>query len=64
MRVFVILPAAGLGTRMSAGHSSSAPKQFLELHGGTLSLESTVDIGTTVTITLPASRIAMVAKAA
>ena len=29
MRVFVILPAAGLGTRMAAG----APKQFLELRG-------------------------------
>lgn len=34
MRVFVILPAAGLGTRMTAGHSSlTAPKQFLELAG-------------------------------
>ena len=34
MRVFVILPAAGLGTRMSAGHPSiTAPKQFLELAG-------------------------------
>src|ERR1700758_1964996 len=34
MREFVILPAAGLGTRMSAGHSSTtAPKQFLELAG-------------------------------
>ena len=34
MRVFVILPAAGLGTRMSAGQSSTlAPKQFLELGG-------------------------------
>jgi 2-C-methyl-D-erythritol 4-phosphate cytidylyltransferase len=34
MRVFVILPAAGLGTRMAAGHSTSAaPKQFLELAG-------------------------------
>jgi len=34
MRVFVILPAAGLGTRMSAGHSSiTSPKQFLELAG-------------------------------
>jgi 2-C-methyl-D-erythritol 4-phosphate cytidylyltransferase len=34
MRVFVILPAAGLGTRMTAGHSSpAAPKQFLELAG-------------------------------
>lgn len=34
MRVFVILPAAGLGTRMAAGQSSpAAPKQFLELAG-------------------------------
>jgi 2-C-methyl-D-erythritol 4-phosphate cytidylyltransferase len=41
MRVFVILPAAGIGTRMSAGLSASAsntnssptPKQFLELAG-------------------------------
>src|SRR5580700_9784988 len=34
MRVFVILPAAGLGTRMAVGHSvSTAPKQFLELAG-------------------------------
>src|ERR1700760_2947758 len=34
MRVFVILPAAGLGTRMAAGqHTPSAPKQFLELAG-------------------------------
>ncbi len=34
MRVFVILPAAGLGTRMAAGQSASAaPKQFLELDG-------------------------------
>jgi 2-C-methyl-D-erythritol 4-phosphate cytidylyltransferase len=34
MRVFVILPAAGLGTRMAAAHPApSAPKQFLELAG-------------------------------
>jgi 2-C-methyl-D-erythritol 4-phosphate cytidylyltransferase len=34
MRVFVILPAAGLGTRMAAGHHApAAPKQFLELAG-------------------------------
>jgi 2-C-methyl-D-erythritol 4-phosphate cytidylyltransferase len=34
MRVFVILPAAGLGTRMATGqHTPSAPKQFLELAG-------------------------------
>jgi 2-C-methyl-D-erythritol 4-phosphate cytidylyltransferase len=31
MRVYVILPAAGLGTRMAA--SAAAPKQFLELRG-------------------------------
>lgn len=34
MRVFVILPAAGLGTRMAIGHGTShSPKQFLELGG-------------------------------
>ncbi|HEX4065586.1 MAG TPA: 2-C-methyl-D-erythritol 4-phosphate cytidylyltransferase [Acidobacteriaceae bacterium] len=34
MRVSVILPAAGLGTRMTPGHTShGAPKQFLELAG-------------------------------
>ncbi|WP_446742738.1 2-C-methyl-D-erythritol 4-phosphate cytidylyltransferase [Silvibacterium acidisoli] len=34
MRVYVILPAAGLGTRMAGGSSSAAsPKQFLELAG-------------------------------
>jgi 2-C-methyl-D-erythritol 4-phosphate cytidylyltransferase len=34
MRVSVILPAAGLGTRMTPGHTShAAPKQFLELAG-------------------------------
>ncbi|ACO33402.1 MULTISPECIES: 2-C-methyl-D-erythritol 4-phosphate cytidylyltransferase [Acidobacterium] len=34
MRVFVILPAAGLGTRMAAGsHTPHQPKQFLELEG-------------------------------
>jgi 2-C-methyl-D-erythritol 4-phosphate cytidylyltransferase len=34
MQVFVILPAAGLGTRMAPGGTArQAPKQFLELHG-------------------------------
>src|SRR6201994_173791 len=34
MRVFVILPAAGIGTRMAAaGTSPAAPKQFLEVGG-------------------------------
>src|SRR5450432_1110283 len=33
MRVFVIIPAAGLGTRMGYNAPSAAPKQFLELSG-------------------------------
>src|ERR1700688_2770485 len=34
MRVFVILPAAGIGTRMAAGGpSTAAPKQFLAVGG-------------------------------
>lgn len=34
MQVFVIIPAAGLGTRMaSGGGAGHAPKQFLELRG-------------------------------
>jgi 2-C-methyl-D-erythritol 4-phosphate cytidylyltransferase len=34
MRVFVILPAAGMGTRMAPGHATpNAPKQFLALQG-------------------------------
>jgi 2-C-methyl-D-erythritol 4-phosphate cytidylyltransferase len=33
MRVFVILPAAGIGTRMAAGTHAAAPKQFLSIGG-------------------------------
>jgi 2-C-methyl-D-erythritol 4-phosphate cytidylyltransferase len=34
MRVFVIVPAAGMGTRMAPGHATpNAPKQFLTLQG-------------------------------
>jgi 2-C-methyl-D-erythritol 4-phosphate cytidylyltransferase len=33
MRVFVIIPAAGIGTRMAAGSHSAAPKQFLSVGG-------------------------------
>jgi len=33
MRVFVILPAAGIGTRMSSGNGPSTPKQFLSIAG-------------------------------
>jgi len=32
-------------------------KQLVELHGGTLSIDSTVNVGTTVLITLPSNRI-------
>ncbi len=43
MSVFVILPAAGIGTRMSStggGASKAAPKQFLELKGLPILLHS------------------------
>jgi 2-C-methyl-D-erythritol 4-phosphate cytidylyltransferase len=41
MRVFVILPAAGLGTRMAAGHQApAAPKQFLTLAGAPILIHS------------------------
>jgi 2-C-methyl-D-erythritol 4-phosphate cytidylyltransferase len=34
MRVFAVLPAAGMGTRMAPGHATqNAPKQFLALQG-------------------------------
>lgn len=39
-----------------AGLGLPLAKHFIEMHGGTLSLESSVDVGTTVTVTLPASR--------
>ena len=33
MRVFVILPAAGIGTLMASGGMTAGPKQFLEIGG-------------------------------
>ena len=33
MKVFVIIPAAGLGTRMAPAGKKTAAKQFLELNG-------------------------------
>jgi 2-C-methyl-D-erythritol 4-phosphate cytidylyltransferase len=50
MQVSVILPAAGLGTRMSAGGlNPAAPKQFLELRGAPILIHTL-----RVFITLPA----------
>src|SRR5260370_886420 len=41
MRVFVILPAAGIGTRMAAGGvATPAPKQFLSIGGGSMLIRS------------------------
>lgn len=40
MKVFAILPAAGLGTRMAAGHSGAPAKQFLMLAGLPLLIHS------------------------
>lgn len=42
MSVFVILPAAGIGTRMASASlgSKTAPKQFIELHGVPILLHS------------------------
>jgi signal transduction histidine kinase len=37
-------------------------KQFMELHGGDLALESTLHVGTVVTITLPESRVVPAGK--
>ncbi|WP_263411549.1 2-C-methyl-D-erythritol 4-phosphate cytidylyltransferase [Terriglobus tenax] len=39
MRVFIILPAAGIGTRMAAA-GAAAPKQFLELGGEPILIHS------------------------
>ena len=40
-----------------AGLGLPLAKQFMELHGGALTLESTLNVGTTVTVTLPGWRI-------
>ena len=47
-----------------AGLGLSISKALAELHGGALSLESAVGEGTTVTITLPASRVGMTSSPA
>lgn len=49
---------AGLGRAYSGtGIGLPLSKQLVELHGGTLKLESAVGLGTTVTVTLPKARV-------
>ena len=39
-------------------------KRFAELHGGSLTIESVIDEGTTMTVTFPASRVTQASAAA
>ncbi|MCF3630194.1 PAS domain-containing sensor histidine kinase [Thalassospiraceae bacterium LMO-SO8] len=57
----VLEPFGQVGTSSDRSHIGtglglSVSKQLVELHGGSLTLISTPDIGTTVTVRLPASR--------
>jgi len=47
-----------------AGLGLPLAKHFMEMNGGTLKLKSTVEVGTTVTVTLPAARAIAAASAA
>jgi len=51
-------------TYEGAGLGLPLAKQLIELHGGTLTIDSAVGQGTTVTVTLPAARIRAGAQAA
>ena len=51
-------------TYEGAGLGLPLAKQLIELHGGTLTLDSAVGQGTTVTITLPATRLVSKSQAA
>ncbi len=46
-----------LGQRVSAGLGLPLTNSLVELHGGSLNLDSQIGVGTTVAVRLPASRI-------
>ena len=47
----------GAQSMKARGWACRLSKQMVELHGGTLMLESKLDVGTTVTVTLPPWRL-------
>jgi signal transduction histidine kinase len=64
-----LTPFGQNGNRFTGGHDGTGlglplAKAMLELHGGTLTLTSTPDMGTTVTMGLPADRVTFRSKAA
>jgi two-component system, cell cycle sensor histidine kinase PleC len=64
-----LMPFGQNGNRLSSRHEGTGlglplAKAMLELHGGSLILASAPEMGTTVTMRLPASRIVLGKKAA
>ena len=65
----VLEPFGQVESELSQRHQGTGlglplTKELAELHGGSLTMESSVDVGTTVTITLPPDPIAAMAEAA
>jgi signal transduction histidine kinase len=64
----VLTPFGQVDSKVSRQHEGTGlglplVKHLAELHGGTLNLASELNVGTTVTVLLPARRIVRVAKA-
>lgn len=57
MERFAMVDSAMSRKHTGTGLGLPLSKQLAELHGGTLVLESTLDVGTTVTLTLPRERL-------
>jgi signal transduction histidine kinase len=49
--------AASPAGRQGSGLGLSIVKALVELHGGTLGIDSTPGAGTTITVTMPANRV-------